>query len=184
MTSSLRRALIVLAAVVGLLLLRLLEPGPSYRTLTMHGIYDWIGHLLTALIVYEGLVTWRREIPVWAVLTGAVVLDLGHVLTFLGLAEPIAGSSRNGTHSASVVVLLLAVTLVDRPRWSVWIGLGLGAATHLWRDMGTGTVPLLWPWRNEVVSVPFWTYLMGTVAIGLAFMASQAPFRPLSPPSL
>lgn len=48
-------------ALAGLLLI----PGIKTATLEEHGAIDWIGHLLTALIIALGLRALRLPIPVW-----------------------------------------------------------------------------------------------------------------------
>jgi membrane-bound metal-dependent hydrolase YbcI (DUF457 family) len=157
-------------------ILQLGEPESADRTstLTVHGIYDEIGHLLTALMIAIGLRAIRLPIPVWSVLLGGVVLDIGHVMTLLDVTEPIAGSSRNGTHSVLAVVLLALIGFLDRRHANVWLGVTLGAMTHLWRDMGTGTVPLAWPVSDQVWGTSFTRYMIGLLGVALAMIGSGA----------
>ena len=124
------------------ILLRFAEPGPSDRTLTIHGIYDETGHVLTALMVAMGLKAMRLPIPIWCVIVGGVILDIGHVMVQLDLTEPVTGSTRNGTHSIAAVILIALFGFIDRRHANIWLGITIGALSHLWRDMGTGLVPL------------------------------------------
>lgn len=156
---------------VALVAIRRIDPSAESQSLSVHGVLDWTGHLLTAGIVAIGLASWRRPVaPMAAILLGGVLPDVGHLLTWADLAVPVTGSTRNGTHSAVVVAAFVVAALVDRPRRAVWLGIGIGIVTHLWRDMGTGTVPLLWPWSDRVFSVSFTTYVVVTALVGLSLV--------------
>lgn len=160
------------AAWVVIAVLRLAEPGPDERSLAIHGVYDEIGHSLTALMIGLGLWSIRLPIPVWSVLLGGVVLDTGHILNWIDLAEPIAGSSRNGSHSVFIVILLAMIGFLDRRHANAWLGITLGAITHLWRDMGTGFVPLAWPITEQVWGTSFTRYMVGLIGVSLAMIGS------------
>lgn len=170
--TGLARGIIALSATLtawgGIILIDGIDP----VTLRTHGMVDWIGHLLTALIIAMGLWALRLPIPIWSVLVGGVVLDLGHLLTFSGLAEPIAGSSRNGSHSLIVVVGIALIGFIDRKHANIWLGVAIGALTHLLRDMGTGTVPLLWPMLDAVWGVSFRRHLFLILGVGIAMIGS------------
>lgn len=112
----------------------------------------------------------RPFVNFWAILLGGVILDLGHITDILGLTEPIAGSSRNGTHSLLVVALIAVLALLDRRRAPVWLGLSVGALTHLWRDLGTGYVALAWPLSDRVWGVSFAWYIGLLVTLGLVLV--------------
>ncbi|MBA3276264.1 MAG: metal-dependent hydrolase [Chloroflexia bacterium] len=172
-------AFVILLAVatgswVAIAVLRLAEPGPQDRTLTIHGIYDETGHLLTALMVAAGLRAMRLPIPIWSVLVGGVILDVGHVMIQLDFSEPIDGSSRNGTHSILIVTVIAIVGLVDQRRAILWLGITIGALSHLWRDMGTGLVPLAWPFSDEIWGTSFTRYMVGLAALTVAMIGSGA----------
>jgi membrane-bound metal-dependent hydrolase YbcI (DUF457 family) len=140
----------------------------------LHGFYDEVGHLLTALMLAIGLRALRFPIPVWAVLLGGVILDVGHVFDRLGITEPIAGSTRNGSHSIFALVLIALIGFVDRRHANVWLGMALGALSHLWRDMGTGSVALLWPMNDEVDATTFTRYMAGLLGATVAMIGSGA----------
>ncbi|MGB3305738.1 MAG: metal-dependent hydrolase [Thermomicrobiales bacterium] len=144
--------------------------------LVLHGAFDELGHLLTALLIAIGLKGRRPHVYFYAILLGGVILDLGHISDILGLTEPIADSSRNGTHSLVVVALIAALALLDRRRAPLWLGVAVGALTHLWRDLGTGYVALAWPLSDRVWGVSFGWYIGVLVTLGLAFVV--LPRRP------
>lgn len=149
--------LIVGLSVIGIMLIQLLFP--EKRPLVVHGVTDELGHLLTALVFAVTVRSLRVPLPVWAVLVGGVILDLGHMPDQLGITETITGSSRNGSHSLLAVAVIAAIALGDHRHRLVWLGLALGALSHLWRDMGTGTVPLGWPFVTSVYGVAYSTYI-------------------------
>jgi membrane-bound metal-dependent hydrolase YbcI (DUF457 family) len=162
----------VITACLGIAMLRIVEPGPNERTLTIHGLYDEAGHLLTALVLAVGLRALQLPIPIWSVLAGGILLDVGHILIQLDFSEPITGSSRNGTHSLVIVAVVACAGFIDQRRANLWLGFALGALSHLWRDMGTGSVPLLWPISDQVWATSFTRYLLGLLAMALVMVGS------------
>lgn len=154
--------------------LRLAEPGPDNRTLIIHGIYDETGHVLTALMVALGLRAMRLPVPVWSVIVGGVILDVGHVMIQLDFSESVTGSSRNGTHSIAAVILIALIGFIDRRHANIWLGLTIGAVSHLWRDMGTGLVPLAWPLSNDLWGTSFTRYMVGLIGLTVAMIGSGA----------
>lgn len=160
---------ICIALLIGL---RELEPAPTDRTLALHGAFDVSGHLITALVIGIGVRALRLPVPLWSILVGGVVLDVGHVLTDLDLLERLQGSSRNGSHSLLVVAILAVVGFVDRRHADIWLGIAMGASSHLWRDMGTGTVALLWPLTERVYGTLFNRYLAVLGGIVIAMIGS------------
>lgn len=167
---------LVLIIGAGLVAIRIMTG--EQAELVLHGTYDEVGHLLTALIVAIGIRGRRPLTRVWAILLGGIILDLGHVTDILGLTEPIAGSSRNGSHSLLVVALIAMVALLDPRRAPVWLGLAVGALTHLWRDLGTGYVALAWPVSDQVWGDSFELYVGLLVAIGLFLVIFPPRPRP------
>lgn len=174
--SPLLRSLAYLAAISACLLaivaIRILEPAD--KTLLVHGVYDELGHLLTALVAAIGVRALRLPVPLWSVLLGGVVLDLGHVLQMLGYVNALEGSTRSGSHSIAVVVLLACLGFLDRRRANIWLGIAIGAISHLWRDMGTGTVPLMWPITETVYGTLYTRYLAGLAGMATAMVGSAA----------
>lgn len=166
----------IVASGLAIIALRLVEPTFAGQSLSVHsaiddiaihGVFDATSHLLTAFMVAIALRSLKLPIPVWAVLFGGLILDVGHVMTILEVTDPITGSSRNGTHSVVVVMLIALIGILDRRHANVWTGIALGALSHLWRDMGTGTVPLTWPIMSDVWGITYAGYMFGLLSVTL-----------------
>lgn len=142
------------------------------RPFVEHAVLDWIGHLVTALIVAIGVCALRLPIPVWSILVGGILLDLGHLPQILGVLSALEGSSRNGFHSLIFVAAFASIGFVDRRRANIWLGIAFGALSHLWRDMGTGTVPLMWPVRDTVYGTLFSRHLAALVGMTIAMIGT------------
>jgi len=160
----------IAASIVFLLILPHLEP--DHSALTIHGLFDWIGHLLTALVLVIGIRAMGVPVPAWSILLGGIIIDLGHVPQMFGMVGSLEGSSRNGSHSLTVVAAIALVGYLDRRRAHIWLGLAIGAVSHLWRDMGTGTVALLWPLTDTVYGTTFHRYLAVLAGIAIAMVGS------------
>jgi membrane-bound metal-dependent hydrolase YbcI (DUF457 family) len=158
------------ACLAGIVAIHWLEPADE--TLTLHGVYDELGHALTALVAVIGVRALRLPVPAWSVVLGGMILDLGHVPQMLGYASALEGSTRNGSHSLAVVAFLACLGFLDRRHADVWLGIAIGATSHLWRDMGTGTVPLLWPLRETVYDTLYTRYLAVLDGTALAMIGS------------
>jgi hypothetical protein len=152
------------------------------ESLLIHGLADAVAHLMTTLICLAALRTVGIPVHWFAGLVGAVVLDLDHLPLLLHLVEPVAGSSRPGTHSLAAVAPILFIGLIVSPwRFVLW-SLGLGILTHLVRDAATGFVPLGWPLSNQPVHLRYSIYLLllvtlATVTTVVAVIRSQQPHR-------
>lgn len=156
---------------IGIAVLRLVEP--SDEGLLIHGIMDEAGHLMTALMLALGLRSMRLPVPVWSVLAGGVVLDVGHIFSMMDVIEPVTGSTRSGTHSVFVVTILALVGFIDQRHANVWLGITIGALSHLWRDMGTGLVPLAWPFvTDQLWGTSFSRYMVGILGLSAAMIGS------------
>lgn len=162
---------------------------PATATLELHGAMDVTGHIITALIAAIGVRALRLPVPLWTILLGGTVLDLGHVPGFFGYVNALEGSTRNGSHSLFVVALLALVGFPDRRHANAWLGLAMGATSHLWRDMGTGTVALMWPITETVYGTLFTRYLAVLAGMSLAMIGSATLLavhaqatRPPTPP--
>lgn len=154
----------------GIIAVRILDQGDV--SLPIHGLLDHIGHLLTAAVAALAIRAIRLPIPVWSVLLGGMLLDLGHVPQMLGVVNALEGSSRNGSHSLAIVILLAGLGFLDQRRANIWLGIAVGATSHLWRDMGTGTVPLMWPITETVYGTIFNRYLAVLTGVALAMIGS------------
>lgn len=165
---------VVAVCVLVLGILRVAEPGPADRTLAVHGAFDGCGHMLTALVAWVGVRALRLPIPGWSVLVGGIVLDAGHIPNLLEFTQPVSGPSRNGSHSLAAVVFLAMIGFLDRRHANLWLGIAIGAAAHLGRDLGTGTLPLLWPVTESVFGTSWVRYLAGLGVITTAMIGSGA----------
>lgn len=160
----------VLASAGLLYALRILEPQPN--PLRYHAIFEIAGHLLTALVLALGVKALRLPVPAWAILAGGLLPDLGYILMLLEVLPRIEGSSRNGAHSLALVAVLASVGFVHQKYASIWLGVAIGALSHLWRDMGTGTVPLFWPLTETVYGTSFNRHLAVLAGMALAMIGS------------
>jgi inner membrane protein len=134
------------------------------------GFVDWLGHLATGVVLIAVLRPSRRTAA--AILVGSVILDLDHLPHEFGTDVLTAGTPRPYSHSLLSVVVVLAVAGVARS--PVLLGVAIGFAGHLLRDVGTGGgVPLLWPLSDGGAVVPFWVYV-----VVLALLAAGAVLRP------
>lgn len=168
-----RSALHIIAlatCLAGIIAIHLLDKG--VETLPLHGFLDHVGHALTALMAALSVRAIRLPIPVWSILLGGMVLDLGHVPQMLGAVNALEGSTRNGSHSLAVVIVLASLGFLDQRHANVWLGIAIGATSHLWRDMGTGTVALMWPVTETVYGTLFTRYLAVLTGVALAMIGS------------
>ncbi len=163
-------SLVIIAASFWLIIVLRLRWG-GHEELPKHAAYDVSAHLLTALVIAVALRTAHVPVPVWAVLIGGILPDVGQFTTIIGITHAIDGSSRNGTHSLLAVLVVASIALIDRRHARVWIGIVVGMITHLLRDLGTGTVPLGWPFSLHVWSIAFSAYIAILVGAALAILA-------------
>lgn len=145
-----------------------------------YGVTDEPAHLatcaialLTVLAVAGPRVSWRF---VLAALVGSVAIDLDHVPHYLG-SDVLTGSlSRPCTHSALMVIVLIAAGSLARRHNTrqVLFGLAFGVSTHLLRDLATGPgISFLWPLVDGSIRVPYAAY----AAILVVAMSVWLPWR-------
>jgi inner membrane protein len=139
----------------------LLRTGPPSRL--VEAVVDEVAHLATALLLLWG--------PRWpamflsGALAGSVLIDLDHIPGELGWDVLSPGAHRPFPHSlATVAALALAALAVPDPRRALVLGVAAGMATHLFRDMAMGGVPLLWPIAVSNVAYPHALYTLAMVA--------------------
>jgi inner membrane protein len=135
----------------------------------LFGLVDWIGHLATGVVLIALLHPSRRVAA--AILAGSVLIDLDHLPLELGTEVLTAGAPRPYTHSLLTLLVVLAATALSRS--DILLGVAIGLAGHLARDLGGGEVVLLWPLSNSEQSVPFAVYV-----VALALIAARAATRP------
>ena len=150
----------------------------THPSVLVLGLLDESAHLATSWIVLAAFLPRRaRRLFPWA-LVGSVVIDVDHVPLYLWDALAAAPGARPVTHSLlTVAVLALAgVAVGTRSRLRApLLGLALGVALHLVRDVGTGPgVPLLWPAGPATLVVPYAAYLLvvAVAAVGRAPMSA------------
>lgn len=155
-------ALVALVLVVDLVLARVALPRVVF------GLLDELGHLTTTWLLLAAWAVaarrpWRPSVVAGA-LVASVLIDLDHApLELIGDEVLMRGGSRPVTHSLLTVLVLLAASTLTRGRWrAVLGGAGLGVSLHLWRDLASAPVPLLWPAAPEVLlgPVPVWVSLV------------------------
>jgi inner membrane protein len=144
------------------------------------GLLDEPAHLLTAWLVLAalGLGSLRTPVVRWA-LAGAVLIDLDHVPLYLW-GEPVAQQgSRPVAHAAvTVAVLLLVAALARRRARTAALGLAMGVALHLVRDVvGEPGVPLFWPADADDVLLPYGGYL-ALLVLAATVATARAVRRP------
>ncbi len=126
------------------------------------GPLDETAHLLTALLLLQGLPTgWRSRFIVPA-LIGSVAIDLDHIPQDLGYGFLTDGTPRPYTHSLLTIAVLLVLAVALRRRRDLLLGLALGLALHFLRDLAEGNgsgVALLWPLTDRGYSYPHAAYL-------------------------
>jgi membrane-bound metal-dependent hydrolase YbcI (DUF457 family) len=157
---------------IALLIIRQVDAQPGTETVTTHGPLDAAGHLATGLMIGVGIRALRLPIPIWTVLLGSILPDIGHLLSRYDVLAVVTGSSRTGTHSAVALILIAMIGFIDRRHANLWLGVAIGGLTHLWRDMGTGTVPLLWPFDLTVDGTTFSRYMIALIGGALAMVGS------------
>lgn len=173
-----RRPALPALALTGILLLDLVESSRQWSVLAL-AVLDEPAHLLTAWLVLSAVATRTGRVAVvpW-VLAGAVLLDLDHVPQLLGMDVSVTPGGRPVTHSLVTVAALLAVATAAR-NWRVpLLGLALGVATQLLRDLATGPgVPLLWPVLAQDVRMPYLPYALTLLALTTAATARRFGLR-------
>jgi inner membrane protein len=163
----------VVAAAAALLLVIDGLPAAVPATDGVAGALDPLAHLATAVIV---LVALRPPVPV-AVAAGVAVvaIDIDHIPSYLGWDGLTASNGRPYTHSAALVVVLLAVAFASRRVRLVALGAALGVTLHLWRDLVTGPgIPLVWPLAAGGVRLPYLVYGLPLALITVVALARSA----------
>jgi len=147
-------------------------------------LLDEPAHLATALLL---LLACRRRISLVLVVgaaLGACAIDLDHLPAMLGQVGLTEGTVRPYTHALPTLVALLAGAVATRGATRTGLlGAALGFGSHLWRDMGTGGVALLWPLTRANVDLPYAAYFAAVLVSLLAALWPQLRARPGRAPS-
>lgn len=132
--------------------------------LTIHGTADEAAHVLTALLWGALALSAGAPVLLPIVALGGMFPDLDHIPMFLVGMKSLPHTSRSVLHTLLVILIFLALAGVHR-RWRwVWGSMALGVASHLARDMATGTVILFWPLSGHPFTIPYLVY-MGTLVL-------------------
>jgi inner membrane protein len=122
---------------------------------------DETAHFLTTLLIFWALGPRLNRRFLAPALVASVAIDLDHVPARLGAQWLTAGTPRPYTHSLLTVAAVMLIALVWRRRRNLWLGVAIGLAIHLWRDMGEGSagVSLLWPFSYHSFQYPHGLYV-------------------------
>jgi inner membrane protein len=159
------RALLALVPPAAVVLVVLLDAVARSRwdwPLPFIAVLDEPAHLVTALLFLVAFLPGRAfALAPWA-LAGSVLIDLDHLPLYLWGVLADADGSRPVTHSVSTVAVVVVAGLLTRGRArTALLGLGIGVALHLVRDLATGPgVPLLWPFDPTIVLARYGTYVL------------------------
>jgi inner membrane protein len=120
------------------------------------GPLDELAHLFTTLLFFWALGPRARERFLVPALIASVAIDFDHIPGRLGVDWLTAGTPRPYTHSLLTIAVVVASALVVRRRRNLLLGIAIGLAIHLWRDMGEGDsgVSLLWPISDHSFQYP------------------------------
>jgi len=152
-----------------LLLIGLLDLCAAMRpwSVPVIGLLDEPAHVLTAVLLLAALLPLSATAVVPWALAGAVLIDLDHIPLYFWGALASDGSGRPVTHSAATVVVLACAGAASRRGLRrALLGLSLGVALHLVRDLGTGPgIPLWWPIGQHSVLIPYQVYVATMVVV-------------------
>jgi inner membrane protein len=145
--------------------------------LPVEGVRDGVAHLLTAWLFLAAVPNVVARFAGW-VLVGAVVIDLDHVPLYVWHMGAVTQDGRPVSHSLVTILVLLALAGVDRRLRTPLLGLALGVALHLVRDVATGPgIPLAWPVSAANVRVPYAVYVAAITGLALAATWSRTAAR-------
>jgi inner membrane protein len=131
------------------------------------GPADELAHLLSTLLVLWALGPRVCRRFLGPALIASVAIDIDHIPMWLGLHGLSAGTPRPYPHSLLTLALVLTAALMWPRRRDPFLGLALGLAIHLWRDLADpgSAVSLLWPFSYHWFSLPHASYLLALAAV-------------------
>jgi hypothetical protein len=131
------------------------------------GVSDELAHECTGILVLWLLGRRATSRFLAGMMIGSVAIDLDHVPGYLGFNGLTAATPRPYPHSLLTIAALVAGILLARRRRDLLIGLTLGTAIHLWRDLaesGAG-VSLLWPFSDHSFTLSHASYVAVMAAV-------------------
>lgn len=142
---------------------------------------DEVAHVSTALLLLLALGRRVSREFLLGYVPASFLIDVDHIPIVIGFQPLIAAAHRPYTHSLLTVAVLLVGGLLVRRRWKlVTVGAACGVAVHLFRDLGTGYVPLLWPIVTQDFSIPYSSLAASVVLAGIwCWLAQLQPLQKL-----
>jgi inner membrane protein len=141
------------------------------KSVAVQAPLDWTAHEATTLLIIWALVPALSAKQLAPALVASVAIDVDHIPGQLGYDWFSVGTSRPYTHSLlTILVLLGAAALSDRRR-AVLLGVALGVASHLWRDLAepaSSGVALFWPISTRTCHTPSMLYLLSIALLAVA----------------
>jgi LexA-binding, inner membrane-associated putative hydrolase len=145
------------------------------------GLLDEPAHLATTLIALiaaasgAGRPVLRADLWLAA---GAVaagnLIDLDHVPQLLGSDVLDHGTARPYPHSLGTVVVLTLLAVVARGRGRrLFTGAAAGVLLHLFRDLATWRVSLLWPVTTASAHLPYASYAIALGVLAVVPLAAR-----------
>jgi hypothetical protein len=144
------------------------------------GVLDETAHVCTALLLAAVAPPFvlRYGLPI---ALGAVILDLDHLPGVLGSDMLAKGVNRPYSHSLLTLIIVLLIALALSPTWRrATLAITFALATHLFRDLATGKVPLLWPASDHGFNLPYRAYAL-TLAVATAAIVGRQVWRMIKP---
>jgi inner membrane protein len=145
------------------------------QSLAVAGLLDESDHLATAALALAFVRHPPTESLLVGLALGGVAIDADHLPVEFGSSILTDGTGRPYTHSLmTVAAAAIAAGLTSGRVFRFAAGVSLGLASHLLRDMGTGGVPLAWPFSKENVEIPYLAY---AALLSLAAVVAWARLR-------
>lgn len=147
----------------------------------VHGIADELAHLLTALVVLSALRAMGMRLSWPAVVIGATIPDIEHVLALAGQLDAIGTTGRGVLHTLVPGAIVAGLGMLLPPLRVFLLSLGLAMLSHVVRDAATSEIPALWPHAVAAYHLRYVFFLAmlagcATITTGaVALAAREAP---------
>jgi MYXO-CTERM domain-containing protein len=136
------------------------------------GVIDETAHVLTTLLILWALGRRACERFLVPALIASLLIDLDHVPGRLGSDWLTGSAPRPYTHSLLTVLVALGAAALWRRRRDLLLGVTIGLAIHIWRDLSDATAGawLFWPVSDHATKLPVAGYY-AVMSIALAVIA-------------